>query len=681
MRKVKKKQSLAAGLNTAPPAIIYTQQPSILVSIDGQPLYEHNNEWNVDQVSNTPFTIIKVNDQQFYLYGGKRWYSARSITGDYKNITSLPSALSKIDRDVRARDTAQYAGENNSISQIIVTTTPAELIQADGEPNFNPIQGTNLLYLTNQRNDIFMDVNSQQYYVLISGRWYRSTNLKNGWSYTSADQLPADFAKIPAGSAKDNVLANVAGTDQADESVMNAQIPQTAKVDRKNANAQVTYDGDPQFENIEGTHLRYAMNTPGSVINSGKLYYYVDNGVWFESASPNGPWYAATRRPEEVEFIPARYPVYNVKYVYIYDATPDYIYTGYTPGYLGTYIYGPTIVYGTGYYYHPWRGRHYYPRPHTWGFSMRYDPWIGWGFGVNLWSGWFSMRIGNYYRGPHWGGWWGPTAYHPFYCRPYDNYYGRSRVVNNYTYLNNRSVNIYHNRRDVVTNDRYRYNNNRSYGISRPGNGNYAARPGPAYNPGNGGRISNRAPVMNNSGRRTRNYEPNEVRGREPFSNRPSGNYSSGRNNNDRSSNTNGNYPGRETNTGSNPSRNEGNAENRPSRMMRPENSSPRANNPNGNITYPNRNFPGNGESNRVNPNAERPQRTYSPNQEMNGQGMLPRSMDRSSRLPAPSSGGSSRPTRESAPRQSEHRSGNNGNDRGSGERSEGHGASRRIRG
>ena len=85
-----------------------------------------------------------------------------------------------------------------------------------------------------------MDVNSQQYYVLLSGRWYRSSSLKGQWQFIPADKLPADFAKIPAGSPKDNVLASVAGTDEANEAVMDAAIPQTAKVDRKTATANVS---------------------------------------------------------------------------------------------------------------------------------------------------------------------------------------------------------------------------------------------------------------------------------------------------------------------------------------------------------------------------------------------------------------------------------------------------------
>ena len=77
---------------------------------------------------------------------------------------------------------------------------------------------------------------------------------------------------------------------------------------------------------------------------------------------------ALAERP--VEDIPVDVPVYNVKYVYVYHVTPEVVYVGYTPAYTGCYVYGTTIVYGTGYYYPGWYGRYYWARPATWGFSV-----------------------------------------------------------------------------------------------------------------------------------------------------------------------------------------------------------------------------------------------------------------------------------------------------------------------
>src|SRR5205085_10086703 len=129
--------------------------------------------------------------------------------------------------------------------------------------------------------------------------------------------------KIPEGSPKDNVLSSVAGTDAAREAVMDAQIPQTAKVDRKTASTNVQYNGTPEFKSIPGTDLESAVNTSSSVMRYRGTYYAVDNGVWFQSNNPEGPWEVATDRPDEVDRIPPSSPLYNTKYVYVYDVTPD----------------------------------------------------------------------------------------------------------------------------------------------------------------------------------------------------------------------------------------------------------------------------------------------------------------------------------------------------------------------
>lgn len=508
----KQQTSLASQISNTPPKVIYTNVPSILVSIDGEPKLQTNKDWGVEAVVNTPFVLVKNRDDKFYLYGGKHWYIAPSATGPYKLITDIPNNLDKIETALKEADAKNNPEEKketdaNTIYNIVVTTEPAELVQSKGEANFSAVDGTGLLYVSNSENDIFMDINSQQYYVLLSGRWYKSKTLSGKWEYVAADQLPADFAKIPKGSPKDNVLASVAGTEEANDAVAEAQVPQTAKVERSKVREEIEYDGDPQFEAIDGTDMYYATNTAGSVIRWQNRYYSVDNGVWFESYNPAGPWVVSVRRPGAVALIPPRYPVYYMKYVDIYDVTPDYVYMGYTPGYLNAYVYGPTVVYGTGYYYRPWHGRYYYARPYTWGFGIRYNPWFGWGFGVGFGWDWFnvSINMGNPYPWGYYGcgGWWGgPRVYRPCYYGPSyyyrGGYYGYNsyrsyRQYNNVTVINNYygNTNIYRGRSGVVTRDygRNGYDPGPRYNGGRYGNYN-GGRMGYANNGSTGGRFA-----------------------------------------------------------------------------------------------------------------------------------------------------------------------------------------------
>ncbi|MBS1597093.1 MAG: hypothetical protein JST75_02635 [Bacteroidetes bacterium] len=504
---------LSNDINTKPPKLVYTKQPSMLVLIDGNPKLQRNSDWNLDVVVNSPFTIIKNNDGQFYLFGAHHWYVAPSATGPYSYTNdNVPQNLRDLETTLRQKADQNDNNNNNTnnnnsnasqnsdaIYNIVVSTVPTELVQSAGEPNFSPIEGTTLLFVKNSSNDIFMDLNSQQYFILISGRWYRSKNLNNDdWQYIPADKLPADFARIPEGSAKDNVLASVAGTDAAKEAVMDAQIPQTAKINRSTATTNVTYNGEPQFAPINGTKLQYAVNTSSTVLRYKGLFYAVDNGVWFVSDRPTGPWEVATERPDEVDLIPPSSPAYNTKYVYVYDVTPDYVYMGYTPGYLNSYVYGPTVVYGTGFYYDPWWGGYYYPRPWSWGFNFGYNPWYGWSFGFGYSWGWFNSGWG--WGGWH-GGWWGPSIYHPCYyygwhggARPY-GYYGRNVYVNNYNVRYNN--NIYQNRGGIATRGNLRYGpSNPRQTSMRPqpnggGGGNFNGRPSPNSTSGGGFNRSN----------------------------------------------------------------------------------------------------------------------------------------------------------------------------------------------
>ena len=220
------------------------------------------------------------------------------------------------------------------------------------------------------------------------------------------------------------------------DAVLDAQVPQTTAVARGEADIEVEYDGVPVYQPVDGTDLVYIQNTGSTVLQSDGLYYLVEDGVWYVSASPNGPWQVSTQRPAQVDTILPTSPVYNVKYVQVYDSTPSVVYVGYTPGYYGSYVYHNTIFYGSGWYYQPWVSPHYYyPRYSTWGWNVSYNPWTGWNFGLSWGWGPFSV---SYYSGGYWHqnhywhhrhyGRWGPGHYRP---RHYGRRgHGRDRYAN-----------------------------------------------------------------------------------------------------------------------------------------------------------------------------------------------------------------------------------------------------------
>ncbi len=410
------------NFNNAAPQIHFRTVPSILIYIDGEPILKDTEEQGYQYVLNTPFFIIKESSSgKYYIKGGKWWYSSPAIVDAWESIDKAPKKVRKLADKVMEDSDAEEDSVMMAMTEapeLIVSTIPAELIMVDGEPDYTPIDETTLLYVKNTESDIIMDINTQDYYVLLAGRWYASKTLKDGsWQFIEPKDLPEDFSKIPTESDMANVRSSVPGTDEAKTAMLEQTIPQTATVDRATATVKVKYDGNPKFEKVDGTSVAYAVNCDKTVLLIDNTYYCVDDGIWFEASKATGPYEVSIKRPDEVDKIPPESPVYNVKYVYVYDYTPTVVYVGYTPGYTCSYVYGGVVVYGTGYYYQPWYGAYYYPRPVTWGFGVHYNPWTGWGFSVGVSYGWFSVRMGGGY------GYWGPRGYRGGYRHGYHRGY------------------------------------------------------------------------------------------------------------------------------------------------------------------------------------------------------------------------------------------------------------------
>jgi hypothetical protein len=137
-------------------------------------------------------------------------------------------------------------------------------------------------------------------YYLVTGRWFSSPDFTGPWTFATPS-LPEDFKKIPLEHPRSRVLASVPGSEQAIEAVLIAQVPRTARVNKKELKApEVAYQGEPQFQTIEPTSLERATNTDKDIIKFGDLYYTCFQGVWFLSKSSEGPWEVASSVPNVI---------------------------------------------------------------------------------------------------------------------------------------------------------------------------------------------------------------------------------------------------------------------------------------------------------------------------------------------------------------------------------------------
>jgi hypothetical protein len=294
---------------------------------------------------------------------------------------------------------------------IYIATSPTELILFDGQPNFLPIAGTHLLYVSNTTGNVFKLLIDQRTYVLIAGRWFCAPSLYGPWQFVPADHLAPDFANIPDTSPKENVKASVPGTEQATEARIANSIPNSTKVPRNTQMQDPQIDSPPRFQPIAGTPLYYVVNSGTPIIQvDDHSWYACQNGVWYAASSVNGPWTAATFVPAVIYSIPPDSPLHYLTYVQVYGATPEFVYEGYTSGYWGTEVENGVVVYGTGYDYPPWIGGVWYGWPCTWGFGWGpcWTPWDDWCFDYGFGWGCGFGRFGWSRCHPP-TPWWGPS--------------------------------------------------------------------------------------------------------------------------------------------------------------------------------------------------------------------------------------------------------------------------------
>jgi hypothetical protein len=235
---VEKERSADEGFKTSPPEIIFVNHPAVLILIDGMPKLSEVDDSDVLRVINSPMFILQdPSTKTHYLAGGEIWFAAGDIGGPWNKVDKLPKSVAPVAEkaawaaasgESRKSDEAADQPKTDVVPEVIVRTGPAELIETDGEPDFAPIDGTDLLYVSNTSSEVFTDIDTGKYFILISGRWYTSGSMAGDWTYVPTDGLPKDFAKIPSDSDKGHILASVAGTQAAKDATMDARIPNTA---------------------------------------------------------------------------------------------------------------------------------------------------------------------------------------------------------------------------------------------------------------------------------------------------------------------------------------------------------------------------------------------------------------------------------------------------------------------
>jgi len=376
------------SLKADPPTIFSSTKPAVLVNFDGDPIWSPIKDNELKFAVNTNWDVFSHEPTKtFFLRRNKTWLKATDVKGPWTATTKLPASFSKLPADENWKDAKAAVPPAVSATQpptVYVSTAPAEMILLTGPPVYVPVPGTSLQWVKNTESDVFRVGTTGTVYYLVSGRWFSAPDFTGPWMFATP-ALPDDFKKISLEHPRSRVLASVPGTPQAIEAVLLAEVPQTARVNKRQLKApDVVYQGAPEFQPIPQTTVARAVNTDKDIIKVGDIYYMCFQGVWFMGRSASGPWEVASSVPSAIYEIPASSPSYNVTYVTVVeeDSDDEWVTFAAMAGYTGLMIGWGCAVWGTGWYYPPyvWYGGFYpiyYPFYPTYGYGAWYNPWTG----------------------------------------------------------------------------------------------------------------------------------------------------------------------------------------------------------------------------------------------------------------------------------------------------------------
>ena len=417
------------GIKADPPTIFFSKTPAVIVNLDGEPIWSPIKDNDLKFAVNTNWDLFQhVPSGTYYLRNNDAWLKAREIKGPWSPAGTLPGSFGKLPAEDNWKDVkASLPGKTiaaAAVPKVFTSFQPAELILLGGEPKYVTVQGTTLAWVSNTESDVFRIGSEGPVYYLVAGRWFSAPDFTGPWTFATPS-LPADFKQIPLEHPRSRVLASVPGTDRAAEAVLIAQVPQTARVSRKELKApEVAFQGSPEFAPIEKTTVQRAVNTDKDVFKVGDLFYMCYQGVWFAGKSASGPWEVATAVPEQIYQIPVSSPSHHVTYVTIEDDDDDeWVTFAAAAGYTGMMVAWGCAVWGTGWYYPPYIGwggyyPYYYPHFPTYGYSAWYNPWTGaYGRSASVYGPYggagvgarYNPRTGTYARGA--------AAYGPYGAR------------------------------------------------------------------------------------------------------------------------------------------------------------------------------------------------------------------------------------------------------------------------
>ena len=165
---------------------------------------------------------------------------------------------------------------------------------------------------SNTDSAVFKHQPTQQYYVLVSGRWFAAASLHGPWAYVAGQVAAGRLREDPARRSQgERAACRSRARPRRSEAVIANSIPQTAAVKIAEAKLTVAYDGAAEVQadrGHQGADVRRQHALPVIRIDADKTCWCVENGVWFTAKRRPGRGSVATSVPGIIYTIPVEQP-------------------------------------------------------------------------------------------------------------------------------------------------------------------------------------------------------------------------------------------------------------------------------------------------------------------------------------------------------------------------------------
>jgi hypothetical protein len=248
------------------------------------------------------FSDLTITASNFPTLSGEQ---LTAVVGDIMSSVPREERVIGLDRVLAAVDTSQVKPRNvddvkADPPRVFYSTTPAVLVNLDGDPIWSSIPDNDLRFAVNTNWDLFEHMASRSYFLRVDAAWLRASSIDGPWM--PAGRLPDGFSRLPNDDNwKDARAALVAHSTGPAPTVFVSTKPAE----------MILLRGAPAYAAVAGTGLLWVSNTESDVFRAGRTgpVYYLVSGRWFSAPDFTGPWtFATLSLADDFKRIPLEHP-------------------------------------------------------------------------------------------------------------------------------------------------------------------------------------------------------------------------------------------------------------------------------------------------------------------------------------------------------------------------------------